>query len=84
MDGGETTVAPDVPGSVSRNSPFGVHLGQKLDSRVQFTGAIDDVRVYDRALTDAELSGVRADERPGERPTGPGLPLDRVRGAAKN
>jgi sialidase-1 len=46
----------DVPGSVSRNSPFGVHIGQRMDSRAFFTGAIDDVHVWDRALPDAELA----------------------------
>ncbi|MEV0636719.1 sialidase family protein [Streptomyces sp. NPDC050619] len=46
----------DVRGSVSRNSPFGVHIGQRMDSRAFFTGAIDDVHVWDRALTDAELT----------------------------
>ncbi|QIK11116.1 laminin G [Streptomyces sp. ID38640] len=84
VDGGETTVAPGVPGSVSRGSVFGVHLGQKPDSRVQFTGALDEVRVYRRALTDAELSGVRADNAPANGPLVTGLSLDRVRGGAKN
>ncbi|WP_399459625.1 exo-alpha-sialidase [Streptomyces sp. WAC01526] len=84
VDGGETTVAPGVPGSVSRGSVFGVHLGQKPDSRVQFTGALDEVRVYRRALTDAELSGVRAGNAPANGPLVTGLSLDRVRGGAKN
>ncbi|MGW7487766.1 exo-alpha-sialidase [Streptomyces sp. NPDC054786] len=84
VDGGETTVVPDVPGSVSRGSVFGVHLGQKPDSRVQFTGALDEVRVYRRALTDAELSGVRGDNAPVNGPLVLGLPLDRVRGGARN
>ncbi|MGA5560464.1 exo-alpha-sialidase [Streptomyces platensis] len=84
VDGGETTVAPDVPGSVSRGSVFGVHLGQKPDSRVQFTGALDEVRVYRRALTDAELSRVRTGNAPADGPLVLGLPLDRVRGGAKN
>ncbi|WP_033530004.1 sialidase family protein [Streptomyces galbus] len=46
----------DVPGSVSRNSPFGVHIGQRVDSRAHFTGAIDDVRLYGRALSDTEVA----------------------------
>lgn len=82
VDGGETTVAPDVPGSVSRGSVFGVHLGQKPDSRVQFTGALDEVRVYRRALSDAELSRVRADNARVNGPLVLGLPLDRVRGGS--
>ncbi|WP_306316416.1 MULTISPECIES: sialidase family protein [unclassified Streptomyces] len=45
VDGVEVGSAADVPGSVSRNSPFGVHVGQRMDSRAFFTGAIDDVRV---------------------------------------
>ncbi|AZS76819.1 laminin G [Streptomyces lydicus] len=84
VDGGETTVAPGVPGSVSRSSVFGVHLGQKPDSRAQFTGALDEVRVYRRALTDAELSGVRSGNAPANGPLAAGLSLDRVRGGAKN
>ncbi|MEU6534715.1 exo-alpha-sialidase [Streptomyces sp. NPDC047000] len=78
VDGAEVATAADVPGSVSRNSPFGVHIGQRTDSRAFFTGAIDDVHVWDRALSDAELS---AD---GTEPSAAGtvlwLPLDRVRG----
>ncbi|GAB2832306.1 exo-alpha-sialidase [Streptomyces daliensis] len=62
-----TVTAPDVPGTVSRTSPFGVHLGQKPDSRSHFTGALDDVRV-------------RADEGAGRGTTVLWLPLDRVRG----
>ncbi|MGY0019791.1 exo-alpha-sialidase [Streptomyces sp. cg35] len=45
VDGTEVGSAADVPGSVSRNSPFGVHLGQRMDSRAYFTGSLDDVRV---------------------------------------
>ncbi|MFD7811744.1 exo-alpha-sialidase [Streptomyces sp. NPDC059785] len=70
----------DVPGSVSRNSPFGVHVGQKMDSRAFFTGALDDVRVYDRALSDEELAGVRAGDAPERRDTVVWLPMDRVSG----
>ncbi|MFJ6658218.1 exo-alpha-sialidase [Streptomyces sp. NPDC091377] len=58
LDGAEISTG-DVSGSVSRNSPFGVHIGQRMDSRAFFTGAIDDVRVYDRALSDGQLSALR-------------------------
>ncbi|MFI6348081.1 exo-alpha-sialidase [Streptomyces sp. NPDC050560] len=50
---------PDVPGSVSRNSPFGVHIGQRMDSRAFFKGAIDDVRVYSRGLSTDEVQGLK-------------------------
>jgi sialidase-1 len=68
----------DVPGSVSRNSPFGVHVGQRMDGRAHFTGAIDEVRVYDRALSDEELAAVRSGEPAGTRDTVLWLPMDRV------
>ncbi|MFF5016861.1 exo-alpha-sialidase [Streptomyces sp. NPDC001165] len=77
VDGTQSAVA-DVPGSVSRNSPFGVHLGQRMDSRAFFTGAIDEVHVWDRALTDEELSDPKVQRSPKD--TVLWLPLDRVSG----
>ncbi|MFJ9419051.1 exo-alpha-sialidase [Streptomyces sp. NPDC101227] len=79
-----TTSVPDVPGSVSRGSVFGVHLGQKLDSRAQFTGALDEVRVYRRALSDAELAGVRASDAYTAGPLVLRLALDRVHGGGRD
>ncbi|NGO48294.1 sialidase family protein [Streptomyces ureilyticus] len=79
IDGTPISTA-DLPGSVSRNSPFGVHIGQKLDSRAHFAGAIDDVRVYDRALSDTELHGVSS-RGSVTRDTVLWLPMDRVRGS---
>ncbi|MFI9645288.1 exo-alpha-sialidase [Streptomyces sp. NPDC052040] len=70
----------DVPGSVSRNSPFGVHIGQRMDSRAFFTGAIDDVRVYGRALGDDEVAALRTGAPVSPRDTVLWLPMDRVRG----
>ncbi|MET7777767.1 sialidase family protein [Streptomyces mirabilis] len=75
---GTAVGASDVPGSVSRNSPFGVHVGQRTHSRAYFTGAIDEVRVYDRALSDDELSAPPSREV--TRDTVLYLPMDRVRG----
>jgi sialidase-1 len=71
---GVRTEAADVPGSVSRDSAFGVHVGARMDGRAHFTGALDDVRVWGRALTDAEVAAA-------EPPAGDSvltLPLDRV------
>ncbi|MFJ9356899.1 exo-alpha-sialidase [Streptomyces mirabilis] len=75
---GTAVVAADVPGSVSRNSPFGVHVGQRMDSRAYFTGAIDEVRVYDHVLSDDELSAPPS--RDVTRDTVLYLPMDQVRG----
>ncbi|MFF3644162.1 exo-alpha-sialidase [Streptomyces sp. NPDC002564] len=78
LDGSRVDGA-DVPGSVSRTSPFGVHIGQRLDSRAHFTGAIDEVRVYDRALSDTEVGGLRKADAPVTRDTVLRLPMDHVR-----
>ncbi|MET8943621.1 exo-alpha-sialidase [Streptomyces sp. NPDC004542] len=75
VDGMQSSVA-DVPGSVSRNSPFGVHIGQRMDSRAFFTGSIDDVHVWDRALSDDELTGPRGPESTAD--TVLWLPLDHI------
>ncbi|MET7886737.1 sialidase family protein [Streptomyces avermitilis] len=80
LDGTPISTA-DVPGSVSRNSPFGVHIGQRMDSRAYFNGSIDEVRVYGRALSDAELTGLRTDNKASARDTVLRLPMDRVSGS---
>ncbi|MGW3140315.1 exo-alpha-sialidase [Streptomyces sp. NPDC001139] len=72
---GTSVGTADVPGSVSRNSPFGVHIGQRMDSRAFFTGAIDDVHVWDRALSDEEIAGRDASVKD----TVLWLPMDHVR-----
>ncbi|MFE1249760.1 exo-alpha-sialidase [Streptomyces sp. NPDC058735] len=76
---GTAVAAPDVPGSVSRNSPFGVHIGQRMDSRAFLTGAIDEVRVWNRALTDRELASGASGAA--YRGTVLWLPMDRVSGS---
>ncbi|WP_052849350.1 sialidase family protein [Streptomyces avicenniae] len=80
VDGGAARTAADVPGSVSRTSVFGVHLAQRPDNRLRLVGALDEVRVYDRALTAAEWDAVR---RSNASPAGAvfALPLDGVRPA---
>jgi sialidase-1 len=52
-----------------------------MDSRAHFTGAVDDVAVYDRALGDAEVEALRTGEAPVTRDTVTRLPMDRVRGS---
>ncbi|MET7904592.1 sialidase family protein [Streptomyces sp. NPDC005355] len=82
VDGGTAATAPDVPGTVSRTAPFGLHLGQAVDGRSHLTGDLDEFRLYARALTDTELRRVREFNAPLDH-HGSGalvrLPLDRVR-----
>ncbi|MET9775906.1 sialidase family protein [Streptomyces sp. NPDC006367] len=75
LDGTEVG-ATDVPGSVSRNSPFGVHIGERVDGRARFTGAIDEVQVWDRALSAEEIAAGNPASAAGD--TVLRLPLDRV------
>ncbi|MEV0739712.1 sialidase family protein [Streptomyces sp. NPDC050549] len=74
---GTTVSTADVTGSVSRNSPFGVHLGQRVDSLQYFTGSLDEVHVWDRLLTDDELTA----QQPPAAGTVLWLPMDRVSGS---
>ncbi|WP_399891918.1 exo-alpha-sialidase [Streptomyces sp. BBFR51] len=73
---GSAAGAADVPGSVSRNSPFGVHIGERMDGRARFSGAIDDVHVWNRALTDEEIAAGNPPSATGD--TVLHLPMDRV------
>ncbi|MFC9220511.1 exo-alpha-sialidase [Streptomyces hygroscopicus] len=82
VDGGTPATAPDAPGTVSRTAPFGLHLGQAVDSRSHMTGDLDEFRLYARALTDTELRRVREFNAPLDGPRSGALvrlPLDRVR-----
>ncbi|MFB8771582.1 exo-alpha-sialidase [Streptomyces broussonetiae] len=77
----EPVSTADVPGSVSRNSPFGVHIGQRMDGRAHFTGAIDDVRIWNRALSDGEVGALRGTGNAPLFGSLAWLPMDRVTGS---
>ncbi|MGR3932870.1 exo-alpha-sialidase [Streptomyces sp. BRA346] len=80
VDGTTPVSAPDAPGTISRSSPFALHLGEAVDGRSRMTGALDEVRVYARALTDTELRHVREFNAPLDAKSATAhLPLDRVR-----
>ncbi|MGY0057238.1 exo-alpha-sialidase [Streptomyces sp. LZ34] len=90
VDGGTPFSTADVPGPVSRTSPFGIHVGEAVDSRSHLTGDLDEVRIWGRALSDSELRRVREFNATLNGPNGPGakdsaalvrLPLDHVRPA---
>lgn len=81
VDGTRITTA-DVPGTVTRTSGYGFHVGQRVDSRAHFNGSIDEVRLYDRALSDAELTSLGqggAAKAPVTRNTVTWLPMDHIR-----
>lgn len=78
---GEPVAVPAPAGSVSRTSVFGVHVGQKVDSRSHLAGALDEVLVLDRALPDAEVDRLRTSSAQEVAREGAvlWLPMDRVR-----
>lgn len=88
VDGGTPVSTADVPGPVTRSSPFGIHVGEAVDSRSHLTGDLDEVRVWGRALSDTELRQIREFNATPDDPDGPDgkdsaslvrLPLDHVR-----
>ncbi|NIK54393.1 sialidase family protein [Kribbella shirazensis] len=58
VDGVAAATATGAIGSVSPKRPFQIHLGQRLDGLQNLKGALDDFRLYNRALTPAEISAV--------------------------
>ncbi|WP_158839620.1 sialidase family protein [Saccharothrix deserti] len=80
VDGAQVASGPAVAGSVSERVSFQIQVGQRLDNAQRFHGTLDEVRLYTRALSAAELDRVRltnADVRDGQVLR---LPLDVVRG----
>ncbi|GAB2675760.1 exo-alpha-sialidase [Kribbella swartbergensis] len=60
IDGAAAASAVGTIGSVSPKRPFQIHLGQRLDGRQHLRGSLDDVRLYNRALTPTEISTIHA------------------------
>ncbi|SDM74057.1 sialidase family protein [Nonomuraea jiangxiensis] len=62
VDGVQVSSAATPAGSVTLGKEFGlegIHIGQRMDGVDRFRGTLDEVRVYRRALTDAELNLIR-------------------------
>lgn len=82
IDGAIAAEAAVPPGSVTAGKEFGVHgihIGQRLDGADRFRGALDEVRVYRRALSPTELDLVRERNLPIGGLLGLRLPLDSIR-----
>jgi Concanavalin A-like lectin/glucanases superfamily len=62
VDGERVGSAADPGGSVTAGQELtidGVHIGQRLDGAQHFHGAIDEVRIYGRALSTGQLDRIR-------------------------
>lgn len=58
VDGAAAATVTGAIGSVSPKRPFQIHLGQRLDAAQHLRGALDDFRLYNRALTQAEITSI--------------------------
>ncbi len=63
VDGGLVAERP-CSGTID-HSPFTINIGRNIESRETVRGAIDQVRLYDRALTSRELERSESDPAPG-------------------
>ncbi len=57
-------------GSASRvlNTPDNVHIGKRQDNTNYFPGSVDEVQIYSRALSDAEIAGLAGVTKPFDEP----------------
>ncbi len=84
IDGAQVAFGPAVAGSISETVSFQLQIGERLDGAYHFAGALDEVRVYNRALPRAELEQIRlhnAEQRAGLVLR---LPFERIRTAGGN
>ncbi|MFC7622832.1 LamG-like jellyroll fold domain-containing protein [Microlunatus sp. GCM10028923] len=58
VDGARVGTAAGAAGTVSGDDPTPIYLGQQLDGSDRFHGSLDEFRIYDRALSPAELAGL--------------------------
>ncbi|MGC4939449.1 exo-alpha-sialidase [Kribbella sp. DT2] len=59
VDGTQVASTPAPTGSISPGRPFKMYVGQRLDGAHHLDGSLDEVRLYKRALTAAELGSIR-------------------------
>lgn len=78
VDGDEVASASGAAGAVQADDPTPVYLGQRLDGANRFHGAMDEFRVYDRALTGTELNRLRDGHTGGIRDLTAYLPMNAV------
>ncbi|GAA4226099.1 exo-alpha-sialidase [Streptosporangium album] len=81
VDGVQVSSAAVPAGSLTLGKEFGlegIHIGQRMDGVDRFRGTLDEVRVYRRALTGAELDQIRRWNLPIGGQLGLRLPFDHV------
>jgi sialidase-1 len=59
VDGAVVATATAPTGSISPGRPFKMYVGQRLDATQRFNGQLDEVRIYNRALSSIEIGDIR-------------------------
>ncbi|GAB2592449.1 exo-alpha-sialidase [Kribbella endophytica] len=59
VDGAQVASTSAPTGSISPGRPFKMYVGQRLDGAHHLDGSLDEVRIYKRALTVAEIGSIR-------------------------
>ncbi|TMR15303.1 laminin G [Nonomuraea turkmeniaca] len=78
VDGAQAGVASGAGGAVTGDDPAPIYLGQGLDGANRFHGSMDEFRIYDRALSTAELTRLRTGDANGIPGRTAHLPMDAV------
>ncbi len=80
VDGVQVASGPAVAGSVSERVSFQIHVGERQDYLQRFDGTLDEVRLYTRALSPAELDRLRLSNADIRDRQVLRLPLDKIGG----
>jgi sialidase-1 len=83
VDGTQVAAGPAVAGSVSQTVSFQIQVGQRLDGAFRLDGSLDEVRIYNRALSTTELDQVRTTNAALTQGLALRLPFDRIDPAVK-
>ncbi|GAB3753999.1 sialidase family protein [Microlunatus parietis] len=78
VDGARVGAADGEAGATSGDDPTPIYLGQRLDGGVRYHGSLDEFRIYDRALSPAELARLRNGQGHGLRGLTAHLALDAI------
>jgi len=54
--------------SITLNTPDNVHIGKRQDNPNFFPGSVDEVQIYSRVLSDAEIAGLSGMTKPFDKP----------------
>lgn len=67
VDGTAVATGPTPPGSVTNGKQFGIdglYVGQSVDGTSRFSGALDEFKIYGRALAADEINRIRTNNAP--------------------